>query len=343
MIEKKLVIIGSNHTAALELVYKKLLEKNGYSTVVFPSQNLFLAHYNHSLINKFYYRLGLSNIIDSIQMELKEFIIVEKPSIVIVFKGMEIIPSTIGWIKQAGIRIYNYNPDHPFVFSGKGSGNKYVTESIKLFDYYISYADDAVSQLKELGVESFKLPFGFDADGFDFIEINPLDEVLKTCFIGNADKYRVEFLNDLANLGLQIDVYGENWKKFKLSNSINVSSSLYGQEFWETLQKYAVQLNLLRPHNINTHNMRSFDIPGSGGIMLAPLTNDHQFYFEEDVEIFLFDSLDIAFDKAKQLLNLSFDERLLIRRKARERALGFHTYGHRIKQLINFFEIGNEF
>lgn len=342
MVEKKLVIIGSNHKAALELVYKKLLEKNGYSTVIFPAQNLFLAHYNQSIINKFLYRIGLSNIIYSIQIELKEFIIVEKPNIVVVFKGMELMPSTIGWIKQAGIRIYNYNPDHPFVFSGKGSGNKYVKESIELFDCYISYADDAVSQLKELGVESFKLPFGFDADGFDFNELDPLDEIRKTCFIGNADKYRVEFLNGLANLGLQIDVYGENWNKFKLSKSINVSHSVYGQEFWKTLQKYAVQLNLLRPHNMNTHNMRSFDIPGSGGIMLAPLTNDHQFYFHEDVEIFLFDSLDIAFDKAEQVLKLSFEERLIIRKKAREHALKFHTYDHRIKQLINFFEIGNE-
>jgi spore maturation protein CgeB len=84
--------------------------------------------------------------------------------------------------------------------------------------------------------------------------------------------------------------------------------------------------------------MRSFDIPGAGGIMLAPKTNDHEKYFVENEDVFLYESVEIAFHKANQILNFSFEKRLEIRKSARDRALKFHTYMHRTDQLIKLLE-----
>jgi spore maturation protein CgeB len=338
MDKKKITIIGSNHIAAIEIVYMKLLIKNGFSVSLFPAQNLFFDYYFYSLLNKIFYRLGFSSILNKIQKNLKSFIIEFDPNIVIVFKGMEITPKTLIWLKKRGITIYNYNPDHPYIFSGRGSGNLNVTNSISLFDCYFSYSEDVVRQLNDNSINSKIIPFAFDNEGFTYNEIKKSDEILKTCFLGNADKFRVNFLNDLAALGLKIDVYGENWKSFKLNKSININPPKYGQEFWRTLQQYAVQLNLLRPHNFNSHNMRSFDIPGSGGIMLAPSTKDHFNFFKEDNEIFLYDSLEMAFNKANQILSLTFNERLLIRKNARNSSLKYHSYAHRVNLLIDSFE-----
>ena len=121
-----------------------------------------------------------------------------------------------------------------------------------------------------------------------------------------------------------------------MNDTIKISSAKYGIEFWEILQKYAVQLNLLRPHNLNTHNMRSFDIPGSGGIMLAPLTDDHLSYFEDRTEVFLYKDLNEAYEISKQILGLSFEERNAIRLKARKRALNEHGYNDRITQFLKY-------
>jgi spore maturation protein CgeB len=336
--KKKIAIIGSNHIAALELVYMKLLKKKGFSVSLFPAQNIFFDYYFHSLVNKIFYRLGFSNILNKIQKDLKSFINEFDPNIVIVFKGMEIAPKTLIWLKKREITIYNYNPDHPYIFSGRGSGNLNVTNSISLFDCYFSYSEDVVRQLNDISINSKILPFAFDSDGFTYSEITQCDEILKTCFLGNADNFRVKFLNNLAELGLQIDVYGENWNSFKLNKSININPPKYGQDFWKTLQQYAVQLNLLRPHNFNSHNMRSFDIPGSGGIMLAPFTKDHYKFFKEDIDIFLYDSLEMALHKANQILSLSFEERLVIRKNARNSSLRSHSYAHRVNLLIDSFE-----
>ena len=39
------------------------------------------------------------------------------------------------------------------------------------------------------------------------------EEVLRTCFLGNPDALRADFISDLASRGIPIDVYGRNWSK----------------------------------------------------------------------------------------------------------------------------------
>lgn len=334
MDKKKIILIGSNHKAALELVFKRELESLGNQVHIIPVQNKFLEYYNKSTFNKIRYRFGLSFIMRDLQYFIKNEIHEFKPNLVIVFKGMEVKPQTISWIKAQGIKVCNYNPDHPFIFSGRGSGNSNVTNSIKLFDNYFSYANDVVGKLKKQGVKSTLIPFGFDSDGFNYEPLTEENELMKVCFLGNADNERVHFLNSLAEMGVEIDVYGENWKRYKLNDKIICNSAKYGQQFWNVLQCYAVQLNLLRPHNLRTHNMRSFDIPGAGGIMLAPNTPDHSNFFKPNEEIFLFNDVRDAFQKIEEILGLTFSDRLRIREAARNKAVRLHSYNSRIKELL---------
>ncbi len=331
-------MVGSDHHAALEQIYKVELTSLGFSVQLFPAQSIFLEFYCASVLTKIIYRLGLSTIILKIQKKLKAFVLANDPRIVIIFKGMEITPKTILWIKNKGIKIYNYNPDHPFIFSGRGSGNPNVTKSINLYDNYFSYTDDAVKDLIKLGVKSQKIPFGFDSNGFAFRELAKENEVIKACFLGNADKFRIDFLEQIAQKGVKIDVYGENWSSIKLHENISTFGPKYGAEFWKILQKYALQLNLLRPHNLDSHNMRSFDIPGSGGIMLAPRTPDHQTYFTESTEVFLFSDVNEAHKHIQFILHLSFSERNKIRQAARLKAEEHHTYTHRTLQLVKYLD-----
>ncbi len=339
MDKKKIIIVGSDHKAALERTFQKELINKGFDVELFPSQTLFLESYNQSLFSKISYRAGFSSIIQQIQIKLKVYISQIEPSIVLVFKGMEITPETLKWIKNKGIKIYNYNPDHPFIFSGKGSGNKNVTNSTSLFDFYFSYANDVVENLSKLGINSKKISFGFDASGFNYKELNAENEILKVCFLGNADRQRAQFINELAQHNVEIDIYGENWAKFSMNDTINISSAKYGMEFWEILQKYAVQLNLLRPHNLNTHNMRSFDIPGSGGIMLAPVTDDHLTSYEDRNEVFLYKDINEAVEISNVIVNMTFEQRQQIRFSARSKSIKMHTYSNRVSEIVKYFDV----
>jgi len=113
-------------------------------------------------------------------------------------------------------------------------------------------------------------------------------EIVKACFLGNPDKIRSSFLTKLAEQGILMDVYGNDWEKFVTHKNITTHQPVYGDEQWKTLRKYRVQINLMRIHNENSHNMRTFEVPGVGGIQVAPFTKEHNLFFEEGKEIFLY-------------------------------------------------------
>ena len=99
------MIIGSDHCAALELIFQRELLSLGHNVKIFPAQSFFLEYYNRRIFNKISFRLGLSSIMKIIQQRLIEFILENNPTVVLVFKGMEITPETLIWMKKRGIKI----------------------------------------------------------------------------------------------------------------------------------------------------------------------------------------------------------------------------------------------
>jgi spore maturation protein CgeB len=333
--EKSILILGSKHIAALEVIYSREFSELGIRNQVLGIQDKFLKYYNKSLINKVIYRIGFSRIINEIQSDIKVVINKFQPTIVLIFKGMEIEPRTLKWIKTKGILILNYNPDNPFLFTGRGSGNRNVTNSIRLYDLYITYNQSVVSELFKKGVESRTIPFAYDCGGFVFEEIKKDEEINKLCFLGNCDKFRKKFIVSLSKKGIPVDVYGENWKSLKSQENITVYGPKYGDDFWKTLQRYSVQLNLLRPHNLNSHNMRSFDILGAGGIMVAPKSLEHELFFLNFKGVRLFADFNEAIIEINKILNMSFEERISLRRNTRMKVMREHTYRHRVEMLLS--------
>jgi spore maturation protein CgeB len=328
----KVLIIGSTHKAALEHIYAKHLSTFGNAVEIYPIQDIFLSHYTSSLFNKIIFRLGWSSIYAQLQKKVLSFVAEFEPSHIIVFKGMELLPSTLHVWKSKGIKLINYNPDNPFLFSGRGSGNENVSNSILLFDLYCSYDSSIVKQLQDRGVKSALVPFGFELDELEYQKIQNTPEINRVCFLGNPDKERAKFINSLINQHIDIDLYGTNWNQYIPSNSssVKIHPPVYGLDFWKTLRRYAVQLNLMRIHNLNSHNMRSFDIPGVGGIMLAPRTVDHQLYFEEGKEVFLFQNQIECVKSIHQLLSMHKDKRTAIRNAARNKSVLKYKYQHQV-------------
>src|SRR5436190_1273519 len=258
----KILVVGSNHKAAMEQYYLRYLKELGVKIDIFPAQGIFYAYYNASFLNKLSFKLGLSRIYKIINARLLAQIKNDKPDLLFVFKGMEIFPATLARIKKMGIKLVNYNPDSPFVFSGPGSGNKNVRQAISLFDLYLTYDRGIQWQLQERKVKSVVIPFGFDISEEEVRICAAEPEILRVCFLGNPDKERADFLNRLAETQVPIDVYGVGWDRFQLHGRIKAHGPVYELEYWKVLRKYRVQLNLMRPHNPHSHNMRSLEIPG---------------------------------------------------------------------------------
>ena len=336
----KILIVGSTNYYAIENFYVKYFRELKVDTEIFDSYTPFIDYYSKSIFNKIVFRLGFSNIYEQINIKLLKTIIENKPEIVFIFKGMEIYPKTLSEIKKLGIKLVNYNPDNPFIFTGKGSGNKNITKSIGLYDLHFTYDSSIKAQLEsKYSIPTYLLPFGFELDEEIQNQINCKNEILKVAFVGNPDKDRANFILSLADNGVLIDIFGNDWSSFLNHKNISVFNTVKNENFWKTLAMYRVQLNIMRIHNPASHNMRTFEVPAIGGILLAPSTKDHLTFFKENQEAFFYTDISDCLLKIKEILNLSKEKASEIRNNAQATCFyNGYSYFSRVEYVKSVFE-----
>jgi spore maturation protein CgeB len=251
-----------------------------------------------------------------------------------VFKGMEIQPKTLLELKKQTKRLINFNPDNPFIFSGKGSGNKNVTLGIPLYDEHFTYDHEVKNQIdKEFGIKCTLIPFGFDQETILDIDLQLTQDIKAVCFVGNPDAYRAEILKVILDSGFPLHVYGNDWNKYLKHPNLTNHGPIYQKEYYETLRKYRVQLNIMRVHNLDSHNMRSMEITGCAGLMLAPKTKDHLAFFEEGNEAYFYENSNQLISQVKIMFELEDSAVQKMRLNAREKVLNQFSY----KKLTKIF------
>jgi len=294
-------------------------------------------------LNKIAIRLNFSPIFRKVNKLLIEKANNDKPDIIWIFKGLHITPETLIELRR-NFFLANYNPDHPYIIAGRGSGNHNVKNSVGLYHLHLCYHSILQNQIeKEFKIPTRFLPFGYQLGNEQYERINRVKDINKLCFIGNPDAIRINTINYLASNGIKIDLYGHGWSNTSLNGLENVSThdALYGIKFWEKLRSYRLQLNIFRDHNVGSHNMRTFEIPAVGGIQLAPYSDEQAQFFLEDEEIFYYRNNDELLKKVRFILNLDLQTANHIRDKARNRSTSsMYNYQNRAKQVLDFF---NEF
>ena len=158
----KILIVGQFKIWALENHYTRYL--NEYADVdTFPAEDIFDDYYQPSLLNKIKVKLGNKAIYQKISKGLLSKIKNSEPDIVWIFKGMRIWPKTILTIKNMGIKVVNYNPDHPFEFHSKGSGNENVRNAVEHYDLHFTYSRNIQERIiSEYQLRTEFLPFGYE-------------------------------------------------------------------------------------------------------------------------------------------------------------------------------------
>ena len=327
----KIIFVGSEADCSLERWYAVHLKEAGVIVKLFPAQSMFYSYYRQSIINKLAFKAGISSIYKRIERQLRKEVEQFRPEVVWIFKGMEISPSFLVWLRSQGIRSVNFNPDHPFVFSGKGSGNKNVTRSIGLYDLHFTYDREISARIeKDYGIPCRLLPFGYELDDRLYEQCIIQEEVPDICFLGNPDRQRADFVRQLAEK-FPLQVYGHDWDRFIQHPNVTIFPPAYGDDFWKVLYRYRVQLNLMRVHNSHSHNMRSFEVPAAGGIGLFPDTSDHRIYFEDKKEVFLYRNAAECAELAGYLLKMSKEDASRVRHAARLRSVSSgYSYRQRI-------------
>ena len=113
---------------------------------------------------------------------------------------------------------------------------------------------------------------------------------------------------------------------------------MYGEDFSKVVNCCKISLNILRLQNKGNYNMRTFEVPVSGGFMLAERSIEAQEFFAEGKEAAYFSTTEELRDKIRYYLSHE-DTRREIAQAGYQRCVSCgHTYLERAKQILKVYE-----
>lgn len=339
----KILLLGAFGPGALENYYLRGLRQGGICCETYDITEVYYQKISKSLFHKSLNKIYPGYFFNDINKGLFEWVKGKAYDVILVFKGLTLYSETIQNLKQFAELICCYNPDHPFIYYQPGSGNANISNSIRHYDLYVSFSEKIAAAIQEkFNVHSSVIPFGYDEEAVPGTSKELIDG--KFAFIGSYDKERSNMVNKLNTK--QLVVYGDaKWysrtTKSSKSRQFYKGKSLYGQEYIDAVAQAAGVFNFLRWQNIQegSHNMRTFEVPGYGGLLISERTAEQEYYFKDNAEAVYFDSLEELNDK---LSFLGKNPSLInnIKKNARLKCIrGGHGYNQRARQLIEILKI----
>jgi spore maturation protein CgeB len=153
-------------------------------------------------------------------------------------------------------------------------------------------------------------------------------------FIGSAHGDRKQWIDNLARRGIEVSCFGHGWP----------SGPVSAEEIPNLLQSSFISLNFanapmtwdgLLPQRHNQIKARTFEVPGSGSLLLTQSAADLERYYSIDREVVTFTNPDDLANKIRYYLAHP-TERDTIAWAGYHRTCAEHTYEHRLSEVIDF-------
>ncbi|HYH13612.1 MAG TPA: glycosyltransferase [Flavisolibacter sp.] len=124
-------------------------------------------------------------------------------------------------------------------------------------------------------------------------------------FVGTCFDKRKELIGYLLEKNIPIHVFGNRWKQ--RSNLTNKYPEYFhpaveGEAYADVLRHSQISLGLVSQSNKDEWTMRSYEVPGCGGLIVAEKTNFHEQIFSDGVDALLFSSPEDCSNKLLKML-----------------------------------------
>jgi Glycosyl transferases group 1/DUF based on E. rectale Gene description (DUF3880) len=253
-----------------------------------------------------------------------------RADVVLVFKGLLVEPETVFALKGMGRIVTCLNPDNPFNPT-PSSSQPQLRRALASWDCYFTWSKLLVEMLYSIGARRVEyLPFAWDPNRHPPGELSS-EPKYPLSFVGSYSRHREAWLSSLLDLDLHI--WGGGWHRAASAVRSRVHGGVQtGPDFARVVRDSVVSLNILNPWNVPGHNMRTFEIPGCGGLQLSTRTAGIRELFREDDEILLFNTREELRSRVKSLL-ASPGERRRIAAKGHAQA-AHNTFRERAKRFV---------
>ena len=216
-----------------------------------------------------------------------------RPQVVLAIKAAYLNPDTIQLVRrELGVPFVNYYPDNPYcgvpLNPRKTSAQRRdLLTVLQQYSRVWTWEPALTGRLQQDGVTAAYLPFGFD-DSLD----HPGTHSTGSCrecagdhrvvFIGQHSDKREHHVHSIQRHAVAL--WGARWpragRRFDGRHAIHRAGA-FGAALAPLYGAADVSLNVVDDLNMPGHNMRTFEIPGSGGVMLATHTAEQAAIFPD--------------------------------------------------------------
>lgn len=342
MAATRIVLIGPFAAGQLPASFARAFERLGHEVHRYDSDHAYfsaltLARY------RVVRRLLRPLLWQRLNRETVDFIRSTRPALVLTVKGTYLHPSTIRFVRRSlGIPVCNYYPDNPFCgvpwnprLTSAQRGD--LLSALREYTTVWTWERAIVSRLADAGVTAAYLPFGVDPDisaAQPSARCGECSDAHSVVFIGRHTDKRQAHVAAVRRHA--IGLWGSRWRRAArvLDRRHHIHDRpLAGLACASAYAAAPVSLNIVDDLNMPGHNMRTFEIPASGGLMLSTHTREQaEFFPEEEAALYYrnLDELDAKLDRA--LGDRAWSARA--RRRAAAIAAG-HTYTQRVKTMLH--------
>lgn len=198
-----------------------------------------------------------------------------------------------------------------------------LLKSKNVIDLYCFTDSSFVQDAQQLGLEKTAyLPLAFNPDVF-FADKTPKKDRL--LFIGAWSQDRQELIEQIP---VRLTIYGKGWHQLQKADCIIHPHNIPLTEVAQLYRQHKFVLNVINKNNIRQGmNMRCFEAPACGCILVSEYVKDLELVFDTQEEIICFSNP----EELKSKLNQPIIRSEAGLAKVRES----HTYAKRIQTLIS--------
>lgn len=198
----------------------------------------------------------------------------------------------------------------------------------------VSYAKAEMEMLRGSDVDAYFVP-----NAFDPYRSQPTGRrTHELTFIGSGYANRIQTLTHLAEQGLPVRAWGRDFSRHptdRLRTMTWKRPPFRGETEVQLERAYQIHAEgaaAIAIHGLqNGHAMRTFEVPGMGGVQLVDRDDVAQFY-EIGTEVAVWHDLDELTELSRRALtDTAWAERM--RERGRARTLAEHTFDHRIQEV----------
>lgn len=222
-------------------------------------------------------------------------------------RGVTIRPSTLQYVKRESPESLMVSCSEDDMYAWH-SQTYWYRSGLKYYDIVFTTKVYNLAELKMLGARQTSLFLdAYDERLHRKVDLTDSEKERLACdvgFIGSFETDRAERMLFLAEHGIQVNVYGNGWGRWKGRNPrlIIHDKPIYGDEYVKAINAAKVNLCFLRKINRDEVTSRSVEIPACEGFMLGERTKRHLDFFEEGKEAEFFDSASEMLEKVRYYL-----------------------------------------